>query len=226
MGEELIKINCLGRDYQVPGNLTIMTALEWIGYKYTLGCGCRGGFCGACATLYRVPGDYRIHPGLACLEMVVPGMTLLQIPTFPSQKAIYDMDKIDNPSKALLELYPEIKKCVGCGACSKACPMEIKPIDYIAAALRGDWKEAAELSFECIMCGLCSARCTGELVPHNIAIFARRYLAKHMRPKPQHLIERNKDIRAGKFDKGVKALADLSEDELKKIYDAREFEKL
>ena len=153
-------------------------------------------------------------------------MYFSQIPYFPSQKAIYDLNEIDNPVKALLELYPEITKCVGCGACAKACPQNLRPIDYIAAALRGDWKEAAELSFECIMCGLCATRCTGELVPYNIALFVRRYFSKSVRPKPQHLIERNKDIREGKFDAEVEKLASLSEEELKKIYDAREFEKI
>ncbi|ATW25124.1 4Fe-4S dicluster domain-containing protein [Candidatus Formimonas warabiya] len=226
MGEGLIEINVMGRSYQVPDGLTIMTAMEWIGYKFTRGCGCRGGFCGACGTFYRVPGDYKIYVGLACQERIVPGMYLTQIPFFPTQKAIYDLGKIDRPAQDLLELYPEIKKCVGCGACSKACPQDLKPIDYIGAALRGDWKKAAELSFDCIMCGLCASRCTGELVPYHIALFVRRYFSKSVRPKPQQIIERNKDVRAGKFDREVHALAGLSEEEMKKKYDQREFEKL
>lgn len=226
MGEGLIEINVMGKNYQVPDGLTIMTALEWVGYKFIRGCGCRGGFCGACGTVFRVPGDYRIHTGLACQERIVPGMQLSQIPFYPAQKANYDLEKIDNPAQALLELYPEIKKCVGCGACSKACPQKLKPIDFIAAALRGDWKTAAELSFDCILCGLCASRCTGELVPYNIALFVRRYFSKCVRPKPQQIIERNKDVRAGKFDKEVQALANLSEEAMKKKYDQREFEKL
>lgn len=226
MEEKLVDINVMGKLYQVPEGLTIMTAMEWIGYKFTRGCGCRGGFCGACGTFYRLPGNYKLQVGLACSTKIIPSMYLTQIPYFPSQKALYDLDEIENPVKALLELYPEIKKCVGCGACVKACPQNLRPIDYIAAALRGDWKEAAELSFDCIMCGLCASRCTGELVPYNIALFVRRYFSKSVRPKPKHIIDRNKEIREGMFDEAVKALAGLSEEELKKKYDLREFEKL
>jgi len=226
MEEKLIEINVMGKRYQVPEGLTIMTAMEHIGYKFTRGCGCRGGFCGACGTVYRLPSDYKLHVGLACQTKIIPNMYLTQIPYYPSQKAIYDLNEIDNPVQALLELYPEIKKCVGCGACVKACPQNLRPIDYIAAALRGDWKEAAELSFDCIMCGLCATRCTGEIVPYNIALFIRRYYSKCVRPKPQQIIDRNKDIREGKFDADVKALANLSEEELKKKYDERVFEKL
>ncbi|MEL7565383.1 MAG: 2Fe-2S iron-sulfur cluster-binding protein, partial [Dehalobacterium sp.] len=90
MGEGLIEINVMGRSYQVPDGLTIMTAMEWIGYKFTRGCGCRGGFCGACGTVYRVLGDYKLHVGLACQERIVPGMYLTQVPFYPAQKAIYD----------------------------------------------------------------------------------------------------------------------------------------
>jgi len=32
-------------------------------------------------------------------------------------------------------------------------------IDIMAAAMRGDIANAADLSFDCIMCGLCATRC-------------------------------------------------------------------
>ena len=35
--------------------LTIMRAMEYAGYQLVRGCGCRNGFCGACATI--VPGE-------------------------------------------------------------------------------------------------------------------------------------------------------------------------
>jgi len=226
MDEKLIPIYVMGKHYDVPEGLTIMTAMEWIGYKYVRGCGCRGGFCGACGTAYRLAGDYKLKFGLACQALVEPNMHLAQLPTYPNPKKIYDNKAIKDPVQALITLFPEILKCVGCGACVKACPINLRPIDYIAAALRGDWEEAAELSFECLSCGLCASRCTGELVPHNIALFVRRYFSKHVRPMPENLIERANNVRAGKYDSAVQKLVALDVEQLKKLYDQREFEKI
>ncbi|MDD4754415.1 MAG: 4Fe-4S dicluster domain-containing protein [Desulfitobacteriaceae bacterium] len=226
MAEGLVPIYVMGRRYEVPDGLTIMSAMEWIGYKFIRGCGCRGGFCGACATVYRLPGDYHLKGALACQTTVIPNMYFTEIPYFPAQKPLYNLDELDNPAEALFKMFPEIKKCVGCGECAKACPQKIRPIDYIAAALRGDWKLAADLSFDCIMCGLCAARCTGQLAPYNIALFIRRFYCKNVRPKPQQIIDRNKEILNGKYDKAVNELVRLSEAELKKKYDNRDFEKL
>lgn len=205
MEKQLIPIYVMGKRYDVPEGLTIMTAMEWIGYKFIRGCGCRGGFCGACSTVYRLPGDHKLKVGLACQTPIKPSMYLAQIPYFPNPKTPYDMDENGNPVEKLIELFPEITRCVGCGACVKSCPINLRPIDYIAAALRGDWEKAAEMSFECIMCGLCASRCTGELVPYNIALFVRRYFSKVVRPKPAQLSERNQAIRDGKFDDGLRS---------------------
>ena len=55
--EKLVNIFLFGKKYEVPENLTIMTAMEYAGYQLVRGCGCRNGFCGACATIYRIKGD-------------------------------------------------------------------------------------------------------------------------------------------------------------------------
>ena len=55
--QEMVNIFIFGKKYSVPGDLTIMTAMEYAGYQLKRGCGCRHGFCGACATLYRIKGD-------------------------------------------------------------------------------------------------------------------------------------------------------------------------
>ena len=47
---QMVDIYIMGRHYQVPEGLTILTALEYCGYRMIRGCGCRAGFCGACAT--------------------------------------------------------------------------------------------------------------------------------------------------------------------------------
>jgi len=50
MAQNMVDIYILGKRYQVPEGLTIMKALEYAGYQLIRSVGCRGGFCGACAT--------------------------------------------------------------------------------------------------------------------------------------------------------------------------------
>ena len=59
----MIPIYIMGKQYIVPESLTIMKAIEYSGFKYTRGCGCRGGICGACATFYRIEGNYKLKTG-------------------------------------------------------------------------------------------------------------------------------------------------------------------
>ncbi|NQT05294.1 MAG: 2Fe-2S iron-sulfur cluster binding domain-containing protein, partial [Dehalococcoidia bacterium] len=84
---KLIPVYVMGKRYMVPETLTIMKALEYAGYRFIRGCGCRGGICGACATVYRKPGDYHIRVGLACQTVVEPDMYLTQIPFYPANRA-------------------------------------------------------------------------------------------------------------------------------------------
>lgn len=224
MPGELVTISYMGKKYKVPRGLTVMSALEWAGYRFIRGCGCRGGFCGACAVLYRVPGSFRLNVGLACQMPVVPNMTLVQLPFFPANKATYDLENVGPPLDALLALYPEITRCLGCGTCATACPQKLEPMYFVAAALRGDFAAAAHLSFDCIMCGLCAARCPAQIAPFNIAIFVRRYYSKLLLPESKVLSERVREVLSGKYDQELNLLAKSSEEELKKLYLEREFE--
>ena len=61
--EQMVNVFVMGKKYEVPASLTIMKALEYAGYKLVRGCGCRNGFCGACATIYRIKGDRELHTG-------------------------------------------------------------------------------------------------------------------------------------------------------------------
>jgi len=44
-----VEVFIMGKSYKVPAGLTIMKALEFAGYRFIRGCGCRAGFCGACS---------------------------------------------------------------------------------------------------------------------------------------------------------------------------------
>ncbi len=225
MEDKMVSIYIMDKRYLVPESLTIMRAFEYAGYKMIRGAGCRGGFCGACATVYRMTGDNKLNVALACQSVVRDGMRLAQIPSFPANKTRYDFAQLDADGAHLLELYPELGLCKGCNTCTKACPQELQVMEYVGASLRGDVARVADLSFDCIACGLCTARCPGELVPYNIALLARRLYGAYVAPRSPHLAKRVEEIKVGKWDAPVHELKKLSLDELKKRYNARDIEK-
>jgi len=211
----------MGKKYEVPEGLTIMKAMEYIGYKFIRGAGCRGGFCGACATIYRMEGDYRLQVALACQELVRDGMYLTMIPFAPAKKKTYDIRKLRPTPNVFLQLYPEIARCLSCNTCTRACPQDISVMDYVQAALRGDVKEAAELSFDCIACGLCAVRCPAGIVPYHVGLLARRLYGKYMLPKSEELKRRVEEIGSGVFDAELDKLVRMNVDELKRLYEMK-----
>jgi formate hydrogenlyase subunit 6/NADH:ubiquinone oxidoreductase subunit I len=219
---ETVRIYIMGKEYVVPDSLTIQKAFEFAGYQWIRGCGCRGGICGACATVFRYPGSFRIEVGLACQTVVQEGMYIAQIPFFPAPKATYNLDDVAATTQAIQALYPELYKCMGCNTCTKSCPMDIQVMEYISAVIRGDLREAARLSFDCVMCGLCTARCPAELKQYHIAELARRLTGARLQPRAKHLAEQTARIRAGYFQPMLEEVERLDEAELKKRYVARE----
>ena len=220
----LVPIFVMGQRYEVPSSLTIQKALEYAGYQLVRGCGCRGGICGACGTVYRFPGSYRIEVGLACQTVVQPEMYIAQLPFFPGNKAVYDIETLPAVGGTIAALYPEVFKCVGCGTCTRSCPMDIDVMGYISKAIQGDVAAVAEGSFDCVMCGLCAARCPAEEVQYNIGILARRLYARHLAPRAKHLAKAVKDMEGKKFDKALRELKKKDLEELQKLYKALEIE--
>ncbi len=221
---KLVPVFIMGKRYMVPDSLTIQKAMEYAGYQLIRGCGCRGGICGACATVYRFPASHKIEVGLACQTVVQPDMYLTLLPFFPAHRRQYDISREQATPDVLGRIYPELYRCVACGACTKACPMEIQVMDYVGAAIRGDIAKAAELSFDCVMCGLCASRCMAEIGQYNIAILARRLYASKIVPHAAHLAARVREIESRKFEKGLDDLVKTDEAELKKLYTALEQE--
>jgi ferredoxin len=221
---EFISVYIMGKRYEVPASLTIMKAMEYAGYTLVRGVGCRGGFCGACATVYRIRDDERLHFGLACQTMVQPDMYLGQIPFFPTQRAAYDVVKLSPAPATMWKLYPEILRCLGCGTCTKSCPQEIDVKGYMAQLMRGDIAAAADRSFDCIMCGLCAARCPAEESQYNYAILARRLYGRYLAPRSQHLADRLAEIERGDFQAALQDLRAADKESLKKRYAERDIE--
>ena len=220
----MVDIYVMGKHYQVPEGLTIMTALEYCGYRMVRGCGCRAGFCGACATVYNFKNDSQLRFDLACQKTVEQDMYLTQIPSFPAAKEIYDVEKMEYTGETILATYPDVEKCFGCNTCTKACPQELEVMWYMSDTLRGDLFGVTDKSFDCVMCGLCAARCPQGLVPYNYALLSRRLYGKYLAPRSKHLEDRIAEIEAGKFDKEIDELKKMDRAGLAKLYANREIE--
>jgi len=218
---KMVKIIVSNTEYKVPSNLTIMKAFEFLGWRLNRGVGCRGGFCGACSTIYRLKGDHKLYTGLACATLVEDGMVLAQIPINPANKKSYDLEALKAEPNTMLEFYPEIARCISCNTCSKACPQDIEVMDYVQAALRGDIAKAAELSFDCIMCGLCSTRCPAEISQFNVGILARRLYGRYIAPKYNQLTKRVAEVEKGKYNAEISKLMKADKKELVKQYNSR-----
>jgi len=220
----MVDIYIMGKHYQVPEGLTILTALEYCGYRMIRGCGCRAGFCGACATIYNFRNDPQLRFDLACQKTIEPDMYLVQIPFFPAAKAVYNLEEVEATGEQVLDLYPDLATCFGCNTCTKSCPQDIEVMWFISDALRGDIGEVANKSFDCVMCGLCAARCPQGLVPYNIALLCRRLYGRNLAPTSKHLEDRLAEIEAGKFDAELEELKNMSQDKLHRRYAEREIE--
>ena len=223
--EKTVNVFLYGKKYEVPENLTIMGALEYAGYHLVRGCGCRGGFCGACATIYRIKGDRELKACLACQTQVQDNMYVATLPFFPLVKQVYDMNEIKPEQAVMMQLYPEIYSCIGCNACTNACTQGLNVMQYIAYAQRGDFEKCAELSFDCVMCGVCSSRCPAGISHPQVALLARRITGKYLAPGCGHLEERVREIENGDFTELIEKLMNKPIDELKELYNNREIEK-
>ncbi len=222
--DEMVTVFIMGMAHKVPADATIMGAIEYVGYQIKRGAGCREGFCGACATVYRLPGDYKIYTGLACTTLVQEGMWLSQLPSIPSQKPIYDMNKLEPDVSTFQKLYPEVFRCVACNTCTKACPQDLEVMDYIQAAIRGDIEAVMDLSFDCLSCGLCAIRCPAEIVQYNVGLLARRLYGKYLSKESKQLKKRIKEVEEHKFDKEYQELMKMKKAALKKLYYDRDLE--
>ncbi|MCR8487816.1 MAG: 4Fe-4S dicluster domain-containing protein [Crenarchaeota archaeon] len=206
----MVTIYYMGKAYQVPEGITIIKALEYIGYRLVRGVGCRSGFCGACTTFYRKKNDYRLYSGLACQTPVEDGMYLTQLPFIPAERRRYRIEDAKADFHFVLSLYPEIARCVGCNSCTRVCPQEIQVMDAVQAILRGDLAKAAKIVFDCISCGACSMRCPAEIVHYNVFQLVRRLYGKYIAPKAKHLASRVEEIQNNYYEEQFKKLFSMS----------------
>jgi formate hydrogenlyase subunit 6/NADH:ubiquinone oxidoreductase subunit I len=221
---ETVEVFIMGKSYKVPAGLTIMKALEYAGYKYVRGCGCRAGFCGACSTIYRKEDEQKLGFDLACQKVVEDNMYLVQLPFVPASKAEYDIEKISPKESTIMEIYPEIARCVSCNTCTKSCPQDIEVMKYIQRAVRGDISKCAEISFDCIQCGLCAMRCPADIKHYHVSQLARRLRGKYLDVKSKNLSNRLKEIENRKYDSEIEKLIKMNDEEIMELYRNRKIE--
>ena len=223
--EEMVNVYFYGKRYSVPGDLTIIAAWEYAGYTLKRGVGCRHGFCGTCATIYRIKGQNELKTCLACEKQVEDNMYVASIPFYPQDKRSYNLEELEVSDQIMMELYPEIYACIGCNACTKACPQELQVMQYIAYAQRGEIEKCAEASFNCVMCGCCTTRCPAGISHPYVGLLSRRLTGKYIAPKCGHLADRVKEVNEGKFDEGLKELMQMPAAKIQELYNNREIEK-
>jgi len=220
----MVTVYIMGKRHRVPEHATIMRAIEYAGQQIIRGAGCREGFCGACGTIFRLPGDFKIHTGLACTTLVQEGMSLTQIPAVPMENAIYDLEKLKPDVNTLKSIYPVISRCVACNTCTKACPQGLQVMDYVQAAIRGDLETLMDLSFDCVACGLCALRCPAEIVQHKVAILGKRLYGRYLHKDSPELETRVDEVKQHKFDAEYVKLMALTKEDLVNLYYARDTE--
>ena len=151
-------------------------------------------------------------------------MYIATLPFFPLVKQPYDIQKIKPTEQIMMQLYPEIYACVGCNACTKACTQDLKVMQYIAYAQRGEYEKCAEESFDCVMCGVCSSRCPAGITHPQVGLLARRLTGKYLAPETQHLLDRVAEIEAGDCEAALEDIMAKTAEELKALYNNRDFE--
>ena len=222
---QMVNVFFDGKPYEVPGDLTIMTAMEYAGFRLVRGCGCRHGFCGACATIYRVAGKNKLNFVLACQTQVEDGMHVATLPFFPLDNKKYDIENPPEISDAMVNLFPEIFACVACNTCTKSCSRSLNVMQYIALAKRGDLAACAHESFDCVACGICAARCPAAISHPLVGLLARRLTGKYLMPESAHNTARADAIALGEFDTAIDEMIAKPLDDLKELYNTREIEK-
>jgi len=203
----MVRIEILGKFYDVPENLTILQAFWYVGQKKIRGVGCLGGFCGACSTVYRVADeDYKLHVGLACQTQVRQGMSLVQIPFFPTKTKNNYAEEVNHNQDLLLQVYPDLQKCIACGACTRVCPQGLNVLGYLIKAEDGDFETSSDWSFDCINCGMCAMKCPVDLAPNLIGAYVREKNHAINHSKSALLRNRIEEINRGDFENEWKEL--------------------
>jgi succinate dehydrogenase/fumarate reductase-like Fe-S protein len=197
---ETVSIEFMGKTYRVSGNTTLLGALLEIGWDSVRGKGCLGGCCGACAALYRLPGESHVRTGLACRTPVQDGISFSLIGQFPAPKPEYRLSDIADPKQTLFDLFPEVAGCRNCRSCIEACPQGLDVMRGVWHAVFGNFLEAADVFLGCVQCGLCARVCSAGLRPFLVGVYARRAQGALLTEQSAAIAERIRKIEDGAYE--------------------------
>ncbi len=134
------------------------------------------------------------------------------------KKVIYDLNKLSPNAKQVVTVYPEILKCQGCNTCTTSCPQDINVMECISHALRGEFSEISEKSFDCIMCGLCSEKCPVNIAPYLITLLCRRLFGRFLLPPSKNISNIIEEIQKRRFESEFLKLKNMDKTELYTLY--------
>ncbi len=198
--DDRVSIDFAGKTYMVSKDTTLLGALLEVGWDSVKGLGCLGGCCGACAALYRLPGESTVKAGLACQTPVQDGLTFSLAGQYHSPKATYNVCEVADPKQALFDLYPEITTCRNCELCIRVCPQGIDPMKGIWHAVFGDFESVADVFKSCVQCGLCARVCSVGIRPFLVAIYASRVQGARLTEPAPELLARMAQIESGSYE--------------------------
>ena len=221
-----VAIGLNGKEYRVAAGRTILAALEEAGVRFVRGVGCRGGVCGACTVLYRLPTSHELLAGLMCQDEVRDGMEIVSFPYVPQKKMPHRLalEMGDSPAYHVLSLYPEVNNCVMCGECTRLCPVDIDVMAYVGMIKRGDLKGAAQESFTCIQCQACVLRCPSSISQPNAALAARRFHGRFQDAPAEHLAKSIEKLHNGNYRAVFRKLRRMDSITFQALYQRRERE--
>ncbi|MCP5277582.1 MAG: electron transport complex subunit RsxC [Thiobacillus sp.] len=119
-------------------------------------------------------------------------------------------------SPALFPPKPEALPCIRCGACARACPVELQPFEMYWFSRARDFGKAQGYNlFDCIECGCCSFVCPSHIPLVDYYRFAKSEIWEREREKQSsdqartrhefktYRLEREKQEKADKFAKAA-----------------------
>ncbi len=207
-------IYILGNAYTVPAGFTIMSCMEYVGFRLSHGCGCRGAVCGACAVLYRVGCSPKWHVGLACQTLTQDQMNFMSLPYHEGPSPRLDMHNIPCTLEEIDKIHPNFSNCNACNTCSQGCPVGIKVLGALHALRQGSFAKMRRLSMECILCGMCAVRCPKQVAPMQVLLTARRLFTKDNAIQTPDFLEGLKRSLLGQWHEDIAKYKAMSQEEM------------
>ncbi len=223
-GAQAIPVYIMGKRYEVPETLTIMKAMEFAGFKFLRGAGCRGGICGACPTVSGWPGiinctsDWPVRPWwqLICILPRSPFIRPTALVTVLRRSAVYR-----RPS------MPFTRSCFVVSLATNA-PRPARWMSMFLVISPPSSRVTLRRQRDCLLTAFSAAcaasRCLGEIPQYHIAMLARRVYGKYILPRAERLKARARAIEDGRYETMLSELSAMSRGKTQKRYVERERE--